>query len=454
MTVSASRWSMRIGHFHALTIGAALAMRLAPDPAASLSYVLVALYALSGRAQAIQGLALSWLFTFLSPGIAAEAAASSVGRYAVLAAAAGSVFLRNYFPGSRRRVSWPVVATVLLGAFLVMHSLLFSPIVDVSVLKAVSWVLATVTLLDAWSSLSAQERDRLMRQLTGGLMLLIIVSLPLLVSPLGYLRNQKGFQGVMSHPQAFGPTMALLGAWAFARLIAIPKPAWTLGLVAVGCLAMVLLSESRTAGLAMILGLATAMAISAVSGRPNSSALPGLRSRRVQLMFGTLVVGALLAGPSLGSLIGAYFEKRGSAGGIAGAYEASRGFLILRMWRNIREQPLQGIGFGIASVPEKMVVDRDPILGLPAGAAVEKGVMPLAVLEELGALGFVVVSLWFLMVFRRAARGGVVPLALSVTILLLNLAESMFFSPGGMGLLLLILLSWAATSRRPVGLPP
>lgn len=41
-----------------------------------------------------------------------------------------------------------------------------------------------------------------------------LLSLPLLVHPLGYLRNGTGFQVILNHPQVFGPTMALLCAWA------------------------------------------------------------------------------------------------------------------------------------------------------------------------------------------------------------------------------------------------
>jgi hypothetical protein len=48
----------------------AMAMRIASTPTANLSYLVIVGYALLGRAQAIQALALSWLFTMLSPGIA------------------------------------------------------------------------------------------------------------------------------------------------------------------------------------------------------------------------------------------------------------------------------------------------------------------------------------------------------------------------------------------------
>src|SRR5690606_11413311 len=102
--------------------------------------------------------------------------------------------------------------TILLGLFFIVHAVLFSSVVDVSVLKAVSWTLAMATLIAAWRGLNDEERIALADRVFRGLTLLMIVSLPLLVLPVGYLRNGTGFQGVLNHPQAFGPTMALLGA--------------------------------------------------------------------------------------------------------------------------------------------------------------------------------------------------------------------------------------------------
>ena len=160
-------------------------------------------------------------------------------------------------------------------------------------------------------------------------------------------------------------------------------------------------------------------------------------------------MGVLLAGSALSDRLDQYFSKRTDSSNLAAAYEASRGAVIERMWVNIQIQPWQGIGFGIASYPEDMVVDRDPILGLPTGAAIEKGVLPIAVMEELGVFGFFAVMLWLWMLVRRAARGGgMTALAVFFTVLLLNMGEYVLFSPGGMGLLSLLLIGWAATETR------
>jgi hypothetical protein len=441
-------------HWPLLIVFALVALRLASPPTASATLFLLAAYALTGRAQAIQALALSWLFSMLNPAIAPEGALGGLGRYAVLAGAAISVILRarHGVAGGRMPVSRLLLLTVLLGAGIVVHSLLFSAIPDVSVLKALAWTTATATLLSAWGGLDGMSRRRVAGQIFGGLVLVMMVSLPLLPTGLGYSVNGTGFQGVLAHPQAFGPTMGLLGAWAGSQVLCHRRPSWRLiGLFGV-CLVLVVLSEARTAGLALLL----AIAISGLSGSTLARKrylefMPGLRSPRLHAVVGVALFASIAGGSVLSHRVDQYLVKHGASSSLLEAYDESRGQLIDQMWENVVAHPMRGIGFGIASDPTTMTVDRDPVLGLPTAAVIEKGVLPLAVLEELGVLGFLVVACWVFAIVRRSARGGgVVAVSVSLAAFLMNMGESMLFSVGGMGLLLLILITWAATERQQV----
>lgn len=429
-------------------------MRVAPAPLSGVVYLLLGGYALFGRMQAIQALALSWLFTMISQGIAPESSLASIGRYVVLAGAGLSVALRSGqgFTSASALVNRTVLVTVLLGGAIVLHSLLTSPLPDVSILKAISWTITTVTLLSAWAGLTLDARQNLEKQLFYGLIVLMLVSLPLLKMSLGYLRNGHGFQGVLNHPQAFGPTMGLLGAWAGSRMLAERKPSWWMVMLFGGCLALIVLSEARTAGFAVVLGIGIAgLTGSVLSQRRLKDFLPGLRSPRLYLVIGFAALVVLASGSVLSDRVNEYVSKRGDSSNILEAYDQSRGRLIDQMLENIRLHPVPGIGFGIASDPASMEVDRDPILGLPTGAAIEKGVLPLAVLEELGVFGFFFVAFWVLILVRRAARGGgMTAVSVCFTALLMNMGESMLFSPGGMGLLLMIMITWAATDWQRV----
>ncbi len=433
-----------------------LMARTISAPTANISYLMLVIYALLGRAHAIRALGFSWVFTMLSPGIGPEdVSLASVGRYLILVAAAISVFFRNNVSTSKLKfkVSSPVLISLTVGGFFITHAIFFSPILDVSVLKALTWTVAIATLLAAWQGMSLDGRRSLELQIFYALTFLMLVSLPLLGTSLGYLRNGVGFQGVLNHPQAFGPVMALLAAWLGSQILAQARPPlYLLGLFFLA-LGLIVLSATRTAGLALILGFGVALLTGRmIAKRRLSDFLPGLRSARVRWALVVMMFCVVLTSPFWSPRLNEYIAKGTDNVTVVGAYDESRGFLIDEMLNNIREHPLRGIGFGIASEPTSMVVDRDSVLGLPTGAPIEKGVAYLAVWEEVGLFGFLLVLAWLWMVVRRAARyGGVAALAVCLTILFMNFGESTLFSPGGMGMLSLILLAWAAGGqpRKP-----
>jgi hypothetical protein len=129
---------------------------------------------------------------------------------------------------------------------------------------------------------------------------------------------------------------------------------------------------------------------------------------------------------------------------------ASRSVLYLPMIDNIAENLVGGIGFGIASVPSSMNIIRDPIFGFPISASIEKGVLPLAVFEEIGFLGFSIWVLWIIVIIYQAIKVGAIALTVILVVLLLNLGESVLFSVGGMGLFQILIISGVITADNEV----
>ena len=120
------------------------------------------------------------------------------------------------------------------------------------------------------------------------------------------------------------------------------------------------------------------------------------------------------------------------------------------MKSNINRYPLTGIGFGIGSTPHARAnVQRDAIFGLPMMATIEKGVLPVMILEELGIPLGCLVYLWIGTLAFAATRGGILPISVFASVMLSNVAEAAFLSPGGVGLLSILLVAWAAT--EPAG---
>ena len=429
----------------------ALLLRLASEPTAIAAYLLLAAYAVLGPAPAIRAVALVWLFDLLNPGLAPPVPSGAVFGFLVLSTAAVSVIARGGAAFRRPRLDVLPIATVGLGTLLVFHALVVSPIKDVSVLKAASWTIAMATLLGAWSGLGPDERRKLSRDLFVGLAAVLILSLPLMVLPVGYLRNGMGFQGVLSHPQAFGATMALLCAWATAQLLEKSPPNTATLVVAGLAFVSVVLSESRTGGFALILGLGLSILGYKLLGRRRGEpSLPGLRHVRLLAVLWLTGLGLLVVAPLVTQQAWQFVTKsdRAEVASIGEAYEDSRGRLIDEMMANIDTEPWLGIGFGIASDPSTMRVEREPLFGLPVSAPIEKGVTPIAVVEELGIVGAAFVAFWLVAVLRGAIASGLGPLSVTLTVLALNMGEAVLFSPGGMGLLLILMLAWGATGDR------
>ncbi|TLS66745.1 hypothetical protein FEF65_09500 [Mariprofundus erugo] len=408
-----------------------------------MSYLLLAGFALFGPAQAIQALALTWFFSVLNPGIAPDSSFGAIGRLAVLASAVVSVFIRS------RSINSFSKTTLFLSVFFIAHSLIISLIPDVSILKVVSWTLSIMTLLTAWSLLDNDEWGKLSREMYRGILSLVLASIPLLGHPIGYLNNGTGFQGVLNQPQAFGMTVAILGALSGGQMFRHSQPSWlSIGLF-MTCLILVVLSEARTAGLSLFLGLGlAALTITFLTRCSWRSVLPGVLSKRFVFTVLSSLIVSLFMGSALVDRIDSYLVKHAQTSGILDAYNTSRGMLIDAMLSNIEENPLGGIGFGIASEPYFMRVTRDPFFDFPVSAPIEKGVLPIAVFEEVGLVGFLFVTVWIIALVRVVAWGGVVALAASYTALIMNMGEAVLFSAGGMGMLLLIVLSWAVSSQK------
>jgi len=426
----------------------ATAGRLLPGPGANLGFAVLALYALRGNAQAVVALAASWLFMMVNPGLVASTDVT-LGRYLVIGAAAVSVLARSMSWNRKLTIQKTVLYTFGLGLAIVVHSLFFSAIVEVSLLKILSWTTVMTTALAAWAHMDRVESARLGDGLRKALVGVLLLSLPLAVMPVGYLRNSVGFQGVLNHPQPFGLLSGIVVAWSLARAIRSPRPAWSLLVVIALASTFVVMSETRTAGVALVGGLAIVGMVLTITAKSEARRLPGLRSGRLLAVMGSVLIVSLFLWPAVSEGVTSFITKRSAQTTVLDAYESSRGFLIREMLANIESRPLSGIGFGIASSPSEMNVARDALLGLPVSAAVEKGVAPLAWLEELGLFVFGAVVLWLVALVRRALANGVEETTLLLVMLAMNLGEAVLFSPGGMGLLMLLLLGWAA---RPMHL--
>lgn len=329
-----------------------------------------------------------------------------------------------------------------LFATMVVFALTASWLPTVSLFKAISFYLGTGT------ALVALYRTRHLAAYWQSCFLtfavfVILGSLPLYVlSSYGFARNGAGFQGLLTHPQTYGPISAVLTAYVTALVVYEGRRSKVMILTVLVGWAGVYFSLSRTGLLALV--LAGGMIITFGWIRKEWS------NRVPQMLSGPGLVVAVLAVCTAAVMWGPHLIDRGidfllkdeSAEDIAGALEESRGGLSEQSMANFRDAPLTGIGLGVPSSLSRTTIEYGPF-GVPIGASVEKGFTPTAVLEEIGAVGAgLLVSFLAALMVPIFRREGTIPLAWMVlTALLTNLGEAVIFAIGGNGLFFWLVLS-------------
>jgi hypothetical protein len=404
------------------------------------SYLVLAAFAVRGARQAIVALLLSCLLTMSNPALVAAPAAGGLGRYFVLFAAAVGALRAG------RAVSGLTLVSAGLGSFFLAHSVLISEMPAISLAKSVAWAVAMVGVAHAWSTLTAGEAEALISRIYVGITVCLFLSIPLYATSAGFTTNSRGFQGLLSHPQAFGSLMGVYAAWSVARALASPiarSRHLSLGAIAV---VLIVLSQARTGAVAALAGVTVTLVVAAFPGRRRWTA--GRQPFKWLVPATALALAGLLHfGGTVQSVSTTFVQKGTEADGLVGGYLASRGGLLDPMLANISRDPIFGIGLGVPSSLDASQVET--VWGIPVGLPVEKGMVAIALLEEVGLFGAILAAIWIGVVFFRVIRARRLELlAASVAVLFVNLSEAVLFSPGGMGMFAIVMLGASAARGR------
>lgn len=424
------------------------ALRVIPGPQRIVAYVMSMGYALLGRRQAIMALVLLWLCNMYTHAFGLPPGGAAIFRHLTVIAAAISVLVVHVGEQPHSRTPWLLAWTAILSILLLVHSMFLSTMPDVSALKAISFAMTIQLLLTAWSSLSPPQRAVTESQLFGVLYGLAVLSTPLVAVGRGYVRTGRGFQGLLEHPQAFGPTMAIVAVWLFAAWLTDRRMRFSLKVILGLSLAWIYLAKARIGLLVFLVGMATVMAAGPLAGMLNQSRrVPRLLKDRLAIVVASLLVIVAVAGSVLAEKSREFISKSGKSTSALEAAWESRGKLIESMQVNISQRPLTGIGLGVASNPDQFsAFVRDPYFGFVIMAAVEKGVLPVAIVEEFGWPLALLYAPWFVGLLVMSIRAGPRYAGVCAAALTMNLSEAVFFSPGGGGLIVLVLVTMAATA--------
>lgn len=435
-----------------LGVLAAMLIRFAPEPYNITSFLILAVVAFAGRTGVVLALAGGWFVFSINPGMVDEAPLGAGARFLVIAAAMVAAVFRGVRHKVGDHVSIATGTTAAVAGLVIVHSATFSLFPGLSIFKAAFWGVVSLTLVSTIRGMSEEEVGRLHRSLLIFFALILVASLAVMPLPEARLRNGVGLQGVLNHPQMFGVFCALAGAYLFGTAIASARPSWlALGLVALA-LQGVLESGARTGGFALLLAFAGVIGLAVI--RPAAFfrlTVPGLFSGRFAVLAAVTLVGAVVNSDAVQQTTDQFVRKNSRADQATAAYDASRGFVIQEMLDNIERRPAQGIGLGVQSSAHLIDIEIDETTGLPLSAPVEKGVMWIALFEELGLLVGAILFGWILWAIARSIHAGAAVATASIAFFFTNFAEATFFSPGGTGMLGLIIfyLGLARGNKKP-----
>lgn len=432
----------------ALLLVAILVVLKGVPPLMPLIMLLLAGYGWRGPREGIQALTILFIVLNLNPGIFPSSGQGASIRWLVLI----SVFSRLAWDSLFGKARWPVnmLAVLLLYAVVVAClSVLESRLPAVSVYKIIAFFLGATTVLTCFY----RTRDSLSYWLSWFFTCFLVVlagSIPFYFSPAGFYINGIGFQGLLIHPQTFGPVMAPLTAGLTVLLLfRHTRSPWVWGGLLLGMFA-IYASRSRTA-LLMYAGGLLIMAVlwlfKSRRARPQVQRKvfsPGLKLMGVVLCCMVLVV----KGPALQFAAEQFILKKAED-------NESRSFQVRatmmdRQIDNFQRAPLTGIGFGVPSDVDDWTSLKTGIMGIPTGFPVEKGFLPSAVLEETGLVGAILFVLLLGILVAQVMRRGSPPfVAILFACILANAGEMVFFSFGGAGLYYWLLMGLAYSHAVP-----
>lgn len=261
--------------------------------------------------------------------------------------------------------------------------------------------------------------------------------------PLGIGYNFRGdtsvgrslFNGPFYHSNCLGPMAALMAVLMICVVVFGPyRNRWVCAVLSLVMLYFMAKTQSRTSFGAFAAGILAIVVASFMLQQRRLFRL-NMRVSRTALVAAVVVLAITAAGydvASGGALTRSVitFAQKGKQTEELSVEDvfASRQGLIDHMWANFLQSPLIGIGFEVALT--SYFQENATLFNAP----IEKGFMPMAVLEETGVIGTLFFILFLGSLIASLSRDLNVPgLALLFTFLAVNCGEAMFFSLGGHG---------------------
>lgn len=246
--------------------------------------------------------------------------------------------------------------------------------------------------------------------------------------------EQTLFSGMMCHSQWLSPFLAISTIYLICDMIFVEKVFRMPHLITIiAMLPLLYMTRSRVALVTFAAGLITI----------NFYTIAKIKSSqhvRRMIKHGMLVLSvAIVAGGSFmeirDSMVSKWLRKtndvEGDSRGVVEAVTESRIGLIDESMYDFRRNPLFGSGFQVDAYSQEI---WQKSTGFVFSAPIEKGVLPAMVLGETGLVGMICFIIFLLSFYMTcASRHLFVTITMFTLLLVSNMGEATFFSPGGLG---------------------
>jgi hypothetical protein len=333
----------------------------------------------------------------------------------------------------------------LITGVLIINAFFVSAFTSISAFKAISFSLGLLCVIRL-AMLTSDRNGEMLLFISNTGAAVFILSVPLLPLPLGWAqKNGAAFNGILLHPQALGVFLAMTGAASFAAALKVPRLQRELIVCGLAQWSMIYFTKCRTALFAIALGGLVYLIESLVRGGKR------VRTRIISVPILALVVTGLLtvivAFPKIRASLGE-FARKGDVSSISSVADletavrmGSRGRQIFDVISLVEEHPLFGFGFGVDPNSEQSLgAFGAQIGGIPLSAPQEQGFLPIATIAQIGIVGSLFVLPFLVSMYRSARRDSPEFAALFTVVLGINFGEMIFYSFGGQGLAMWILL--------------
>lgn len=244
------------------------------------------------------------------------------------------------------------------------------------------------------------------------------------------------FNGLTWHSQTLGPLVALLNAFLLSDYLCnFKKRNWLYQALLVSIPILVYKTSSRTALLAYLISLLVTIYFF-MQERYVSQAK---KNRVISATFLVIlvVITVFVLRPGANEQLEAFLRKSGNDGRTGGSVSLTEDLTRTRMGlieqglENFRQRPMFGNGFQVSE--EMQFIDKKET-GMILSAPVEKGVLPVMILEEGGVFGAAIFLAFIIAVYMKYMRLKFSCfLSTFTTFIALNTGEAIFFSTSGSG---------------------